>query len=123
MAALAIHLLFNADSLCALSMDIFKSIIALAMLTNFLTTSVQAERPRRGDQDAAYQGTVQGTILSLRSIENNVIPRMRARGSDYIGTEFDRELARYRLKFIHDGAVIWIDVDGRNGTIIGTAGE
>ncbi len=81
-----------------------------------------AEAQRRGDQDQAFQARRDGDLLSLRSIENRVVPRMQARGAEYIGAELDGG-ARYRLKFMREGAVIWVDVDGRTGAVLARAGD
>lgn len=72
-------------------------------------------RPRDREQDAALRATKQGRIMPLRSIESIVVPRMR--GADYLGPEL--EGGRYRLKFMRDGQVIWIDVDARTGRVEG----
>lgn len=85
--------------------------------------SVPADAQRRGDADAAYQARMAGSLMPLRSIENGVVPRMKSRGANYIGAEYDDDNARYRLKFMRDGSVIWVDVDGRTGAIVGRAGE
>jgi hypothetical protein len=119
MAANTIHLLFNAGCLCQQAMMKFNSFLALAILTSLVATPAFAQKGRRGEQDAAYHATREGAVRPLRSIENNIVPGMKAQGSSYIGAEFDGQAARYRLKFIHDGAVIWVDVDGRSGAIIG----
>jgi hypothetical protein len=43
-------------------------------------------------------------------------------GADYLGPEFDGDT--YRLKFLNDkGKVIWVDVDARNGRILGRSGR
>lgn len=76
-------------------------------------------RPR--DQDAAYEAMRSGHIRPLREIEGRVLPRMN--GASYLGPEFDSESATYRLKFMRAGSVIWIDVDGRTGAIIGRSGN
>ena len=78
---------------------------------------------QRGDQDEAYQARRDGALMSLRAIENGLVPRMKARGADYIGAEFDGGSGRYRLKFMRGGAVIWVDVDGRTGAIVARAGD
>lgn len=78
---------------------------------------------RRGDQDEAYQARRDGALMSLRAIESTIVPRMKARGADYIGSEFDGATGRYRLKFVRGGAVIWVDVDGRSGNIVARAGD
>lgn len=48
---------------------------------------------------------------------------MKQRGADYIGAEYDGGMGRYRLKFMRGGSVIWVDVDGRTGAVVGRAGE
>ncbi len=103
-------------------MTSMKLLLLGALMLAPLATQVDAQG-RRGDADAVYQGRLSGTLMSKRSIENGVVPRMKARGADYIGAEFDEDLGRYRLKFMRDGAVIWVDVDGRTGAIVGRAGE
>lgn len=77
-------------------------------------------RPPHREQDAALKGLKQGRILPLRAIEQMIVPRMR--GSDYLGPELDVGSARYRLKFLRGGNVVWIDVDGRTGQILGHSG-
>ncbi|MET0270548.1 MAG: hypothetical protein ABW173_08995 [Sphingomonas sp.] len=74
---------------------------------------------RRGDQNEAYEQTRRGEIRPLREIEGRVLPRMG--GARYLGPELYDD--RYRLKFMEDGAVIWVDVDPRTGAIIGRAGR
>lgn len=77
----------------------------------------------RGEQDEAYQGRRLGALLPLRAIEGQVVPGMKRRGAAYIGAELDSAMARYRLKFLRAGDVIWVDVDGRTGQVVGRAGE
>ena len=48
-----------------------------------------------------------GKVKSIRSIEDRILPRMS--GSEYIGPEFDPGAQVYRLKFIRDGRVIFVD--------------
>jgi hypothetical protein len=75
------------------------------------------EQRHRGDQDYAFEARRAGEIISLADIEARVLPRMR--GARYIGSTFDRDSAVYTLKFMREASVIWIDVDGRSGRIIG----
>ena len=56
-----------------------------------------------------------------REIERRVVPTMP--GAQYIGVDFDPGSAVYTLKFLRDGHVIWVDVDGRSGQIIGRTGR
>jgi hypothetical protein len=83
------------------------------------TASVGARPPSR-EQDAALEQSRQGRILPLRTIESRVIPTMR--GATYLGPELDPSTGRYRLKFMRGTQVIWVDVDGRTGQIVGKTG-
>ncbi len=96
------------------------ALAALAALTTGLPAHAQWHR---GDQDLAYQGRRDGALRSLREIEGGIVPDMRRRGADYIGSEFDAGEQRYRLKFMRQGSVIWIDVDGRTGAVLARAGD
>ena len=42
-------------------------------------------------------------------------------GAEYLGPEFMGK--SYRLKFMRDGRVIWVDVDAATGRIIGRSGR
>ena len=76
---------------------------------------------RRGDQMSAFEARKTGRQLSLREIEARVIPTMR--GAQYLGSDYDSGSAIYTLKFLRDGNVIWVDVDGRTGQIVGRTGR
>ena len=41
--------------------------------------------------------------------------------STYLGSEFNPRNNRYRLKYVKDGKVLWVDVDVRTGDITGWA--
>jgi len=88
---------------------------------------VQPPTPARpihqSDTFTSYRDTRQGTVRSLQSIEATVIPRMKRSGASYIGAEYNGQSLQYRLKFMNDGSVIWIDVDGRSGNVVGQAGR
>ena len=86
-----------------------------------LREGVEAPFRRRSDQDQAYHARREGTMRPLAEIEDNIVPQMRRRGADYIGAELDD--GRYRLKFTRGPSVIWVDVDGRTGDIVGRAGD
>ncbi|MDB5694687.1 MAG: hypothetical protein JWN21_230 [Sphingomonas bacterium] len=74
-------------------------------------------RPHRGEQWLVFEQRRGGRILPLREIEARVVPSMR--GADYLGFDFDGVSAVYTLKFLRNGAVIWVEVDGRSGQILG----
>jgi hypothetical protein len=91
-----------------------KRIIAAAALGAGLLTSPAMANPPR-DADRAFEATKEGRSMPLPKIERRVMPFMG--GADYLGPEFNGRT--YRLKFMKDGHVIWVDVDAATGRIIG----
>ena len=69
----------------------------------------------------AWHATRQGRILPLREIERRVVPTMK--DAQYIGFDLEMPSGIYTLKFLRDGTVIWVDVDGRSGQVIGRTGQ
>ncbi|MEO5586486.1 MAG: PepSY domain-containing protein [Novosphingobium sp.] len=57
-----------------------------------------------------------GNVRSLREIEQQVLPTMQ--GMQYLGPEYDPTAMAYRLKFIREGRVVFVDVDARSGQIL-----
>jgi hypothetical protein len=104
-------------------MTMFKPFMLAMLISAMIAAPAAAQRTNRGEQDEVRNATREGSIRPLRSIEDKVVPGMKARGADYIGAEYDGQISRYRLKFMRGKSVIWVDVDGRSGTIIGKAGE
>ena len=76
----------------------------------------QGDQPNRSGRDAdrAFRDTQQGRSMPLPQIERRVMPFMG--GADYLGPEISG--GSYRLKFMQNGRVIWVDVDGQSGRII-----
>ena len=109
-------------------MMLSKTLLGLSVAALSLTAMLaeardpQQREQRREEQDRARDAAQRGDVRPLRSIENGIVPSMRAKGANYIGQEFDGERNRYRLKFMRGNSVIWVDVDGRTGAIIGQAG-
>ena len=68
------------------------------------------------EQGFVRKDTRAGTVRSLRDIERRVLPTMP--GAQYLGPEYDPVAMAYRLKFIRDGRVSFVDVDARTGAII-----
>ena len=64
-------------------------------------------------QGKARQDLRAGKIMQIRDIENVVLPTMG--NAQYLGFEYDPAAMAYRLKFIRDGHVIFVDVDARTG--------
>lgn len=89
----------------------FLAVLAVSMLT----TATPAEA-RRGEQSNAREDVQSGKVKSLRQIEASVLPRMR--GMQYLGPEYDPGPQVYRLKFLDDDRVIFVDVDARTGGVL-----
>lgn len=70
-----------------------------------------------GDEQGSVRREVRaGSVRPLREIEQKVVPMMR--GMQYLGPEYDPVALAYRLKFIRDGRVVFVDIDARSGDII-----
>ncbi len=103
-------------------MKLFRTVLSAALAAGLLASPALAgpgrERPERGapsrDQDRAFQATREGRSMPLPNIERRVMPFMG--GADYLGPEFNGRT--YRLKFMQNGRVIWVDVDAATGEII-----
>lgn len=94
----------------------FAFLILAAALTAGSPASLAAQT--RNDQQSAREEMQAGRNMPLREIERRIIPQMQ--GSEYLGFEYDRAAAAYRLKFIDkkDRQVVWVDVDARNAKIL-----
>ncbi|MGB5484940.1 PepSY domain-containing protein [Parasphingorhabdus sp.] len=92
----------------------FLTLLALGLTA--VAPSMVSAKDRRGEQNEARAQMMAGKVKSIRSIENQILPKMA--GSEYIGPEFDPNALVYRLKFIRDGRVLFVDVDGRTGAIL-----
>lgn len=95
--------------------------IPALLLVAAVTAPALAADQRRTDQATAYAARRDGRLMGLREIEGRVVPTMR--GAQYIGVDFDSGTGIYTLKFLRDGVVIWVDVDGRSGQVIGRTGR
>ena len=91
------------------------------LLAAALLAPAAAPAQQRSDQREAYEARKQGRVLPVREIERRVVPLMR--GAQYIGFDFDGGAAVYTLKFLREGTVIWVDVDGRTGQVLGRTGR
>jgi hypothetical protein len=70
-----------------------------------------ADPPR--DANRAFQGVHQGRAMPLPQLERRVMPLMG--GGDYLGPEINGDT--YRFKFIQNGRVKWVDVDGQGRVV------
>jgi hypothetical protein len=90
----------------------FKALLfAAAMAASLTSAPALAGKPR--DADKAFEATQQGRSMPLPQLERRVMPFMP--GADYLGPELNGEVTR--MKFMRNGRVIWVDVDGQ-GKII-----
>lgn len=98
--------------MCVCLMAFSPSLPALAQFPSIspetASNIVQDRRPR-------------GPSISVREIERRVVPRMT--GAQYLGFDYDPSADVYTLKFLRNGSVIWVDVDGRSGNIIRRSGN
>ena len=69
-----------------------------------------------GEQTQIRKDLRSGQILTLSQIEQRVLPTMQ--GAEYLGPDYDKVAMAYRLKFIRNGTVIFVDVDARTGAIL-----
>lgn len=90
------------------------TLAAAALLASGFAAPLAAQS--RSDQGEARKEMRAGNVLSLRQIERRILPQMK--GSEYLGPAYDSTARAYRLKFIRDGRVTFIDVDARTGRII-----
>ena len=81
-----------------------------------VAAGASAQEQSRSDQGEARREMRAGNQLSLREIERRILPGMR--DSEYLGPSYDSTARAYRLKFIKDGRVTYVDVDARTGRII-----
>lgn len=76
---------------------------------------------QRGDQRSALDARRDGKLLPSREIVRRVVPTMK--GAEYLGFDFDGGSGIYTLKFLRDGRVIWVEVDGSSGQVLGRTGR
>lgn len=92
-----------------------KRLIALALFAAGLPAASTLAAP--GDaQNSVREDIRAGNVRTLREIEQSVLPKMK--GMQYLGPEYDPTALAYRLKFIRDGRVVFVDVDARTGQIL-----
>jgi hypothetical protein len=85
--------------------------LAGALFAGLTSAPALGDPPR--DADRAFQDRREGRSMALPQLERRVLPFMG--GADYLGPELNGQT--YRFKFMQNGRVIWVDVDGQ-GRII-----
>lgn len=90
---------------------LFLLLLALAVPVS----DAAAQRRHGGGRSAG-----RSAMLPIREVERRVVPTMA--NAEYLGFDFDG-VAVYTLKFLRDGNVIWVEVDGRTGAVLGRTGR
>ena len=90
----------------------FRTLLLAAAFAAGLTSAPALAGPPR-DANRAFQGVRQGRAMPLPELERRVLPFMG--GADYLGPEINGDTTR--LKFIQNGRVIWVDVDGQGRVV------
>jgi hypothetical protein len=93
-------------------MALFRTLLAAVFAASLTSVPALADPPR--DAARAFENHREGRAMPLPQLERRVLPFMG--GADYLGPELNG--GAYRMKFIQDGRVIWVDVDPQTGRII-----
>jgi hypothetical protein len=93
-------------------MTLFRLLFAVAIAAGLTSAPALGDPPR--DADRAFREHQQGRSMPLPQIERRVMPFMG--GADYLGPEING--GSYRMKFMENGRVIWVDVDPQTGRIL-----
>ena len=110
--------LFNAWELGTEAvMKRFLPLVAALAVVPVVLGSAPVRADSGGEQGEVRRERRAGNVLSIREIEREVLPRMA--GMQYLGPDYDPAAMAYRLKFIKNGKVYFVDVDARTGRIIG----
>src|SRR6476469_5382590 len=93
-------------------MKLLRTLRVAAVVAGGLTgASALADPPR--DADRAFRSREQGRSMPLPQLERRVMPMMG--GADYLGPELNGDA--YRFKFMQNGRVVWVDVDGQGRVV------
>jgi hypothetical protein len=92
-------------------------VILISACLSLGAAAVPAFAQPAGEQGQVRKDMRDGNVRPLREIERQVLPTMP--GMQYLGPEYDPAAMAYRLKFIRNGRVVFVDVDARSGLVIG----
>ena len=94
-------------------MTLYRTLLTAVFAVTLTSAPALADGPR--DADRAFRNKEQGRSMPLPKIEQRVLPFMG--GADYLGPELNGG-GTYRMKFMQNGRVIWVDVDPQTGRIL-----
>jgi hypothetical protein len=94
-------------------MNVLRTLLLSGLVATGLTSAPALADPPR-DSQRAFEGRRDGRSMPLPQLERRVMPFIP--GADYLGPELNG--GTYRMKFIQNGRVIWVDVDPQTGRII-----
>lgn len=86
------------------------------LILSLLLPALPAQAEPNKEQGQVRKDMRAGNVRSLREIERRVLPTMP--GMQYLGPEYDPAAMAYRLKFIRNGRVVFVDVDARSGQVL-----
>ena len=92
-------------------MRLLRAFLLAAIVGGLTSAPALADPPR--DANRAFQGVREGRSMPLPQLERRVMPMMP--GADYLGPELNGDTTRF--KFIQNGRVIWVDVDGQGRVV------
>jgi len=99
-------------------MPMMMKLLPILMLA---VSAVPADAQRRGESRDVFEAMRSGRLLPYRDIERRVVPTMS--NAQYLGFDFDADSGIYTLKFLRNGNVIWVAVDGHSGQVISRSGN
>jgi hypothetical protein len=89
----------------------FAILLAAVFAAGLTSVPALADPPREANR--AFQRVREGRSMPLPELERRVLPFMG--GADYLGPELNGDTTRF--KFIQNGRVIWVDVDGQGRVV------
>ena len=95
-----------------------RMLLAILLLT---AVAMPADAQRRGESRDVFEAMRSGKLMPFRDIERRIVPTMS--NAQYLGFDFDADSGIYTLKFLRNGNVIWVAVDGHSGQVISRSGN